>query len=339
MFTTRLAGVLALRAAELLATVAVVVVALPVWVLPRRPALAIARAYGWIAGACWPMGRRVCMINLRRAYGDTVTRRKARRLTWAIFGNLGVSIGEGLKFAKRMRRDQTGWEEAYVAEDSELERRIVDDPRPKILVTGHLGSWEVAGMLAGLRAGPRAAAVARRIDNPFLDAVVHRIRWLRDDQRIEKRGASTVAMRRLEAGDSIAMLLDENAGPRGLFVEFMGRPASTSKTAALLSLRSGAPIVLGAAVRRPGDPRPLYRLALIEPSREASDPVRALTEEVTRRWERWVLEDPLQWRWIHWRWRHRPDGTEETYRRRDLLECFATPAANVIRDSVTGDIR
>ena len=175
-------------------------------------------------------------------------------------------------------------------------------------------------MVAGLSA-PGGAAVARRVDNPFLDALVARVRGGRE-ALIEKTGAVEAALERLRSGRSVALLLDENGGHRGLFVPFFGRPASTRKTAALLSLRTGAPVVVGAVVRRPKGL--LYRLALLPPAeRHGPEDVRRLTAEIAATIERWVREDPGQWRWIHHRWKTRPDGSEETYGRCDLRRAFS----------------
>lgn len=191
-----------------------------------------------------------------------------------------------------------------------------------MFVTGHLGSWEVLAMLLDLRTGGRGAAIARRVDNPFLDAVVRRLREPRPGQWIEKRGAVPLALRRLRQGDSVVLLFDENGGPRGPFVDFFRRPASTRKTAALLALAAGAPLVLGAAVRRPGPAPFLVRLAVLETAGLGPAGILPLTRELARIYEGWVRDDPLQWRWVHWRWKHRPDGAVETYRRRDLAACF-----------------
>jgi KDO2-lipid IV(A) lauroyltransferase len=104
-------------------------------------------------------------------------------------------------------------------------------------------------------------------------------------------------------------------------VDFFGRPAATHRTAALLSARTARPIVVAAAVRRPGG-RYLYRLARIEPV-SGIDQVEPATQAITSVLERWIREDPAQWRWIHWRWKNRPDGTPETYTGTDLEACFA----------------
>jgi KDO2-lipid IV(A) lauroyltransferase len=177
-------------------------------------------------------------------------------------------------------------------------------------------------MLAGLRAGGRGAVVMRAVDNPFLDAALRAVRLGRAQRWIDKRGAVAAALEELRRGESIALLLDENAGYRGIFVDFFGRPASTSRTAALLALRTGAPIIVGAALRQVGSTQLRFELAQIEPISEGSDPVRALTQSIVNALEDWIRSNPTQWRWMHWRWKTRPGGREETYGRSDLAACF-----------------
>jgi KDO2-lipid IV(A) lauroyltransferase len=309
-------------------TAIVVAGVLPLWALPWRAARAAGRLYGYAAWCVWPAARRIGMINLRRAHGPAMTRRRARAMLVETFGHLGQSIAEGIQFSWRFQPGAPGWERFYLPEDAELERRILADPRPLIFVTGHLGSWEVATAIAGHRARDRGAVIGRRVDNPFLNALV---RWMRtpDPGRwIEKRGATSEALRRLRQGHNVALLMDENGGWRGINTIFLGRPASTSRMAALLSLMTGAPIVLGAAVRRQNTDRLLFRLALIVPpaaeDERGPDQVAILTQEVVSRYEAWVKDDPTQWRWIHGRWKTRlGEGWEETYTRRDVERAFA----------------
>jgi len=313
---------------DLFLAAVVVAVALPLWLLPWRWAAGLGDLYGRCAGGFWPVARRAAMINLRRAYGPAMDRPRAARWTQEAFGSLGRSIAEGIQFARRFKNGGDPGARIDV-EDPGLEARILADPRPKIFVTGHLGSWEVAIGTVARRVGASGAVVIRRIDNPFLNAVVRRLRLNRGSEWIEKRGASAEALRRLRAGESVALLADENGGPRGIFVDFFGRPASTHKTPALLSALTGAPIVAGAAIRR-GD-RFFFRLAVVEPraagqAPDADGEVRRLTAEVAAIVERWVRDAPTQWRWIHWRWRSRPNGSEETYRRGDLAACFRDAA-------------
>lgn len=105
------------------------------------------------------------------------------------------------------------------------------------------------------------------------------------------------------------MLGDQDAGPRGAFVPFMGRPASTFKSIALLSLEHRAPLlVLGAA--RVGTPL-RYRLyledvILPEEVEDLEDPVHAILHRYSRAMERMVSRHPEQYFWLHRRWKSEP---------------------------------
>jgi KDO2-lipid IV(A) lauroyltransferase len=310
------AALLALR--DLGVAAAVVVLAAPLWFLPWRAAAALGRAYGHLAWLVWPLGRRVAMVNLRRAL--SLDRAAARAVTRASLANLGGALADGLQAARRRGRPL---DHLCRLDDPDLAARLVADPRPKVFVTAHLGSFELAAAVLARQFGERGGAIARRLDNPFLDALVRRLRVVAPGQWLEKRGATSAALDRLRGGDSVALLLDEDAGRRGIFVDFFGRPASTQRTAALLALMSGAQLVVGAVTRTPSGER-RFRLAEVEVTSEetTSGAVAALTRRATAVLEAWIREDPTQWRWVHWRWRQRPDGGRETYTRRDQERAF-----------------
>ena len=303
------------------------------WLLPWGAAVRLARAGACVLACALPGIRRVAMINLRRAYGPSMTRAAARRAAFCVFANMGQTVAEGIQVARRIRRGAMDGGLLCEMEDPDLARRLLSDPRPKIFVTGHLGGWEAAAMMTATHT-PGLKAVARRVDNRYVDALVRRFRafgGLRNT--IDKQGAARATLIHLRAGHSVLMLADENAGRGGLFVEFFGRPASATRLPAVLAVKTGAPIVLGTAVRtaaRPGTGRCFrFRLALFEPAqapRDHEQHVQALTQAIATQWERWVRDDPMQWRWIHWRWKARPDGRDETYTRRDLDASFAAPA-------------
>ncbi len=291
------------------ALVALLVIALlwPLWLLPWRAALTLGRWYGYTGFLCYPAGRRTGQMNLRRVYGDSMSPAEARRQTMRVFGSLGQAIAEGLQFARRFASGPPGWEQLFDIEDPVLHEQVLTNTRPKVFVTAHLGSWEMALMAAGLRSS-EGAAMIRKVDNPFIERL---FRWARRSRTpfIDKHGGTAAAMDVLQRGGDVALLLDENAGYKGAWVNFFGRPASTHRIAALLSARARCPIVVGAAVRRPGG-RYLYRLAQLEPA-DQPESMDAVTQQITSILERWIREDPLQWRWIHWRWKNRPDGTLE----------------------------
>src|SRR5262249_48627374 len=118
----------------------------------------------------------------------------------------------------------------------------------------------------------------------------------------------------MDQGAGVGMVGDQDAGPRGLFVDFFGRPASTFKSIALLSLEYHAPIfVFGAA--RIGHPMRYRTCREALPRREdyadQADAPRALTERYTRARERLVRRHPEHFFWLHRRWKHQPKAREK----------------------------
>lgn len=190
-------------------------------------------------------------------------------------------------------------------------RQLVDcllSDRPLLIVTGHFGNWELGGYMLGLL-GFETYAVARPLDNPYLDDFLHRFREHTGQTILTKKGDFERMRQILSEGGVIATLADQDAGQRGLFVDFFGRPASTHKAIALLALEHRVPILVILA-RNTGAPLH-YEIAveeLILPEEYAGQPdaVRAITQRFTKALERGVRQAPEQYFWLHRRWKHQP---------------------------------
>ncbi|MFO7893228.1 MAG: lysophospholipid acyltransferase family protein [Longimicrobiales bacterium] len=123
-------------------------------------------------------------------------------------------------------------------------------------------------------------------------------------------GAATKpALKALRAGRAVALLADQDARDRGVFVPFFGRPASTHRGPALLALRSGAPVFMATAVRRPdGRYRIRVRRVPVPDGEDDAEREERLTAALAAALESVVREDPAQYLWHHRRWKTRPPG-------------------------------
>lgn len=177
-----------------------------------------------------------------------------------------------------------------------------------ILVTGHYGSFELMGhLLANL--GMDVAAVMRPLDNVYLNRFVVASRRIRGLTLLDKKGAMATAQEKLRDGTLLCFVGDQDAGRKGLFVDFFGQPASTYKSIALLAVVTGAPVVIGYA-RRCGR-RARYEVGvkqILYPEQWESqdDPIRWITQAYTAAIEAIVREEPEQYLWIHRRWKSKP---------------------------------
>jgi KDO2-lipid IV(A) lauroyltransferase len=181
--------------------------------------------------------------------------------------------------------------------------------RPVLLVTAHYGNWEVAGYVMGL-IGMRTYAIARVLDNPHLDRFLQRFRQKTGQTILSKSGDFDRITAALEAGGAIATLGDQDAGPKGMFVNFFNRPASTHKAVALLALQHDALMVIIGTPRVATPMKFALEIEdLIDPRDYAGDrgkAVRAITVRFTQAIERMVRRHPEQYLWLHRRWKNQP---------------------------------
>jgi Kdo2-lipid IVA lauroyltransferase/acyltransferase len=177
-----------------------------------------------------------------------------------------------------------------------------------LLLTAHLGNWELLPVACRLT-GYRLSVVLRPLDAPWLDRLITRLRDRSGVELIDKRVALRPVLRALARGAMVGILLDQNAARReGVFVPFFGRSASTSKSLALLALRTGTPII-PAFIRREADGthRVVIKPALAAPPPgELERAIVTLTARCTEAIETAIREAPDQWLWMHDRWRTRP---------------------------------
>ena len=175
-----------------------------------------------------------------------------------------------------------------------------------VVVTAHLGNWELAGAtLASL--GVPVTAVVRRQRGAF-DRRVQRIRGALGMEVVYDDESSWRLRRALRAGHALALVADQHAGEAGAPVPFLGRPASTFLGPARLCLKCHCPLFFGALLRD-GEGYRIY-LDRIDEEGGAGDAL-----ELTRAWvarlEALVIDHPEQYFWFHRRWKLGHAGTPE----------------------------
>ncbi len=179
---------------------------------------------------------------------------------------------------------------------------------PLIMLTGHFGNWEMAGYLFGVFGFP-PNSVARALDNPYLDRYLKSFRERTGQKMIAKKGGYDEMLEVLRTGGVLSFLADQDAGERGMFVDFFGRPASTHKAIALMAIEHHAPVVVGYARRiGPGFRYEVGCTELFEPEEwtGTADDARLLTQRYTSALEAIIRKDPEQYLWLHRRWKHQP---------------------------------
>jgi KDO2-lipid IV(A) lauroyltransferase len=274
-------------------------------VLPDGAARFAAEAFGWLTYLLDRRHRDVADENLRFAFPHLTAERRVRLVRDSFFHFAGL-IFEVARLPRKLHANNWRRHVELVGGDRLVAALIGD--RPALLVTGHFGNWELAGYALGLL-GFRTHAVARPIDNPYVDRFLRQWRERTGQRVLAKKGDFERMEGLLLRGGILATLADQDAGARGPFVNFFGRPASTHKAIALMALEFNVPIVV-AGVPRVGRPS-CYHVEIedvIEPAEYAGRPdaVLALTQRYTSGLEILIRRNPGQYFWLHRRWKHQP---------------------------------
>jgi KDO2-lipid IV(A) lauroyltransferase len=271
----------------------------------RKPWPASLAAGVRLGDLAWRLGirRKTAEENLARAFPELGDEARAGIIR-SHYHELGRVWAEYARLAELARAPRA---EVFV-HDRGLENleRTRDSGRGAILLTGHYGSFELAG--AALARFHPVDVVVKPLSNPGAEAMLARSRRDAGVGAIPLGTAMRGAYRSLRAGHWVAMVADQDAGRRGIFVPFLGRPASTALGPAQLSIRTGAPIVMGFATRRDDGRMEMdFEPPMLAEDPEHPDAAAALTARHVARLEWWVRRNPAMWFWLHRRWKTRPE--------------------------------
>lgn len=275
--------------------------------MPAGAACSFAHALAWLAHAIDRRHREVARENLRHAFPELMDTAR-ERIVRGVYRHFCTLVVDLIQLPRRLHYNN--WRHHMELPNAERFLAPMLSGRPVLFVTGHFGNWEMGGYILGLL-GFKTYAIARPIDNPYIDDFLRRFRQRTGQGMLAKKGDFDQMQEILAAGGTIGTLADQDAGQRGLFVNFFGRPASTHKAVALLALEYGVPLVV-VGTPRVGEPF-CYR-ALVEDVifpeeyRDQPDAVKAITQRFTSALERLIRRHPEQYFWLHRRWKHQPQA-------------------------------
>jgi KDO2-lipid IV(A) lauroyltransferase len=176
------------------------------------------------------------------------------------------------------------------------------------MVTAHYANFELIGYMAGLF-GFDIYSVARPLDNKYLNRFLCEVRQRHGLKLIDKKGAAEMMPRIIEQGSTLGFIADQDAGRKGIFVDFFGRKASTYKSIGLLAITYNLPIVVG-CTRRVGNrfffDYVLSRIIFPHEWADKEDPLTWVSAAYTKAIEDFIRQDPTQYWWVHRRWKTRP---------------------------------
>jgi KDO2-lipid IV(A) lauroyltransferase len=280
--------------------------------LPRSLARFIGAALGAVAFHAVPRLRKVGLKNLELAFPEKSAEERQQILR-KLYRNLGWLLAEFCQMSSYTPENTQNFIR-YEGLDRYLAAR--DKGKGVLIVTGHLGAWELSSFYHSLMGHPMSMVI-RRLDNPKVDHLVNSIRCLHGNRVLHKDDFARGLLAAMRKGETVGILMDTNmTPPQGVFVPFFGKLACTASGLARVALKTGAAVLPGFMLWE--ESRQEYVLHFgeeIEMVSTGDDEADAIvnTARCTAAIEACIRDCPDQWLWVHRRWKTRPDGGPKIY--------------------------
>ena len=291
----------------------VVAVARTLGWMPRRAARLLAGVLAWLVFHLMGRLRRVGMRNLELAFADGCTEQQRKEILRGVYVHLGWQLVEFCRMPRYTRENTRGW-----IRTEGLENYLAARDRGKgvLVLTGHLGAWELSSFYHSLMGYPMGMVI-RRLDNRMLDEFVNGIRCMHGNRVLHKDDFARGLLTAMRQGDTVGILMDTNmTPPQGEFVNFFGLVACTASGLARVALKTGAAVLPGFLLWEPKEQQYVLHFGAelnFTKSGDAEADVLRATQQCNDVLEAWIRRYPDQWLWIHRRWKTRPPGEHGLY--------------------------
>lgn len=246
--------------------------------------------------------RKIALTNLKESFPEK-SDREHKEILARFYKNLGILLMEFLhvkKIIKRMKLEIEGRE--YL--DAALKKN-----KGIIALTGHFGNWELLGAII-VNLGYKLTVVYFEQRNKLTDKYINNVRNSMGIELIPKNKSAKLSLMALKQNYLLGLISDQDAGNNGVFVNFLGRPASTPRGPVLFSMKTGAPMLLLTLLRKGFCD---YKFSISPPvelelTGNSEEEIRINTQKWSDLFEKKVRERPEQWFWVHRRWATKKAG-------------------------------
>lgn len=278
------------------------VVAAVVRSLPRKGALAFGRVMGRLSMTFLPGRYQLAKENMSLALPELSTAEIEENIR-KNFEHIGISGVEMLRL-DMLTPGSNDINRYFDIENVHLLREALALKKGVILLTGHLGFWEI-GQFILPELGIPFDVVAKPLKNPLTERYFGKIRTSFGTEILNSRKGARRILKSLQAERVVGILLDQHISPPGsVATEFFGSKAYTTTAITSLAMKRQIPIVPVFCLRQPDNRYKIWAEPMLLLSGAGEDAVIENTQRLTNIIEAAVRKDVSQWFWMHNRWKN-----------------------------------
>ncbi len=277
---------------------------------PARVGEAMFKGLAIFVGCVLGIRRKVADENIARAYPE-YTRAQRRDLIRKMYLNMAEMIAE-----EYLYDDDELFKNITMVGEENI-RKVLEHGKGAVMVSMHIGNWELAGRYMS-RHGIPTAALMKPQRNPWFNEFTENLRESAGVTLIHSSKSFRYIIKALRANMIIAFIADQDARKHGIRLNVLGAPASVHTGPAKTAIKTGSPIFLAVCVRNPDKSFTLYyeEPVFTENLEDTRENINDLTQKMVERMDSYIRKYPEQWFWLHRRWKnaHRaqPVTWEET---------------------------
>ncbi|MGQ9610394.1 MAG: lysophospholipid acyltransferase family protein [bacterium] len=269
--------------------------------IPRGAGLKLGIEVGNLVYLISKKRRNIAVNNLSMVFGDKLTEKSIDNLARKSFQNMGKTLIEFLTFPVYSTEDLI---KMVKIEGKNNFINLMTKGKGVIAITAHFGNWElIFHVLSAFTT--KLSAIAQSFKNKALNRLVEEYRTSHGGKIIDKKHAVKQSLDLLNDGFCVIILSDQDAGKNGIFIDFLGVPASTAKGPILFALRTGAYVIEIFDIRQKDDS---HIISISEPLKlsitgNIERDIETNTTKIVKDLEELIMKYPSQWLWMHNRWK------------------------------------
>ena len=275
-----------------------------VYIIPLSVALALADFIGLLAFLTARKYADITLENLRSVFGGEKTDKEIHRIACQVFKNIARNAVELVRFPKISKENI---DDFIKVEGSEILDREFSKGNGIIIITGHIGNWEMLAATLRIKGYP-GVVVGKRIYFHKYDEYLNSLRRHHDVNIVYRDDSPRKILKVLKSNGIVGIVADQDVDSvEGVFVDFFGYSAYTPSGPAAIARVSGAAMIPTFIVRKNGHHELIFEkpIELVDTGEREKDLV-----ENTQKWssvvESYIRQYPEQWVWMHRRWKTQP---------------------------------
>lgn len=240
--------------------------------------------------------------NLRYIYkykNQSITEKQLHKAAFEVYRNFGKYLVDFFFFSPM---SHVHMDKYVTVEGEDYLKEAIAYGKGTVLLSAHLGNWELGAAALTLKKYPITAVVLDQKDE-HTSLLLNVMRIQRGIEPVSLGSAGKIAIKTLKEQKNIALLVDRDYSNKNEKFEFMGRMAFMPSGPARLAIKTGSPLIFGCMSRQKKDRFLLEFLPAIYPENHNID---SLQKEICRVLGDFVSKYPEQWYIFYDFWNEKP---------------------------------